>query len=235
MIAVLRREQTRAMQFGSFRVRRMQPELIDPGRGASAFARMAIVAHAELGTGTLGPMHEHAHVDILSYMWRGAMHHVDSAGERARLSPTNIMLMEAGNGFWHEESTPEGPVEMLQIFLRPETYGEPGRVSFGARPDLREPGRWHLVAGPAGSGGAVTLAQPLALYDIQLPAGAEVALPEREGMHQWLYVMDGEVDLGSERLSKGDAAADLSGRLPSVRARVDTSLALFLAAPQLAA
>jgi redox-sensitive bicupin YhaK (pirin superfamily) len=29
------------------------------------------------------------------------------------------MMMNAGRGFWHEESTPETPVAALQIFIRP--------------------------------------------------------------------------------------------------------------------
>ena len=45
--------------------------------------------------------------------------HEDSTGQRVELSPRRPMMMNAGRSFFHEESTPDVPVEMLQIFIRP--------------------------------------------------------------------------------------------------------------------
>lgn len=47
------------------------------------------------------------------------MIHEDSAGHRIAIGPHKLMMMNAGRSFWHEESAPEGAVEMLQIFVRP--------------------------------------------------------------------------------------------------------------------
>ncbi|NVO86718.1 pirin family protein [Hymenobacter terrestris] len=66
-------------------------------------------------------MHEHRNDEILSYLRQGTLVHQDSTGQQAALTPTSLMMMNAGRGFWHEESIPKGgePIEMLQIFIRP--------------------------------------------------------------------------------------------------------------------
>jgi len=70
------------------------------------------VDHAFLDVGTVVSMHQHRNDEILSYMWQGLM--------VVELTPSRLMMMNAGRGFSHEESTPSVPVEMLQIFIRPQ-------------------------------------------------------------------------------------------------------------------
>ncbi|KXZ20527.1 hypothetical protein AXI58_00715 [Bacillus nakamurai] len=105
-----------------FSLQMKRPGMIyqDFTRDDFAFGPLSRIDHAKLGQGALIPMHEHINDEILSYMWKGKMLHEDSSGEKVMISPTKHMLMGAGKSFFHEESTPEGPVEMLQIFIRPE-------------------------------------------------------------------------------------------------------------------
>jgi quercetin 2,3-dioxygenase len=91
------------------------------------------VDHAFLDVGTLVPMDQHRNDEILSYMWRGLMVHEDSTGRRVELTPSRLMMMNAGRGFSHEESTPGVPVEMLQIFIRPQATDLEPSVQFHER------------------------------------------------------------------------------------------------------
>jgi len=66
-------------------------------------------------------MHEHRNDEIISYLRSGRMQHTDSAGRSEVISPDRLMVMNAGAGFSHEEAVlGDDPIEMLQIFVRPQ-------------------------------------------------------------------------------------------------------------------
>jgi Pirin-related protein len=57
--------------------------------------------------------------EIISYMSDGTMFHADRTGERLSINVSQIMVMNAGKGFWHEESTPADgeTAKMMQIIV----------------------------------------------------------------------------------------------------------------------
>lgn len=136
-------------------------------------------------------------------------------------------MMNAGVGFHHEESTPDGPVEMLQIFVRPSEASLPARVRFHERPDASDDS-WRLVAGPDESQAPLRIRQRVIVYDAVVSAGREVLMPDVAGLTPWLYVMDGAVGVGSERLSKGDAATNVEAPFPPIRPETPSTLVAFL-------
>jgi len=52
-------------------------------------------------------IHEHVNDEILSYVSSGVMHHKDSADFDAPIARGKLMLMNAGESFWHEEKVTE--------------------------------------------------------------------------------------------------------------------------------
>ena len=56
---------------------------------------------------------------FLAMSRKGTSYHKDSAGFEAPIAPGKLMMMNAGESFWHEEKVKEEYVEMLQIFFRP--------------------------------------------------------------------------------------------------------------------
>jgi len=228
MLSVLPARVGQSFGRGPFQIRRMRPGAIVPNGNDLAFGSLSVIDHANLGVGTLVRMHEHTNDEILSYMWRGTMVHEDSAGHRVAISPHKLMLMNAGKSFWHEESTPDGAVEMLQIFIRPREADLPGRVQFFDRTSMGVDGQWHLVAGPEDSGAPLKLRQQVMVYDAHLAVGAEIEAPVATGMTPWVYVMDGVVTAGGETLGKGDAVTDLDAQLPRFEAMEPATLVAFL-------
>jgi redox-sensitive bicupin YhaK (pirin superfamily) len=184
--------------------------------------------HANLDVGTVVRMHEHRNDEILSYMWRGKMVHEDSTGQAVSIGPRRLMMMNAGKSFWHEESTPDVPVEMLQIFIRPRNSDLPGQVQFFDRPDDSASGSWILIAAAEGEGAPLSIRQDVTVYDAHLRVGESIKIPHVEGLSQWLYVMDGEISIGGDSLQKGDAVTDFDDALPPVEAKMPTGLVLFL-------
>lgn len=90
------------------------------------------------------------------------MLHKDSSGEKVMISPNKHMLMGAGKSFFHEESTPEGPVG-LQIFIHPEKADLEPRVQFSH--DERKAGEWNLIAGSSISNASLEVRQQIFIYD----------------------------------------------------------------------
>jgi hypothetical protein len=146
----------------------------------------------------------------------------------APISPAKLMMMNAGKSFWHEESTPDVPVEMLQIFIRPREADLPGQVQFYHRPDGLPQGQWQLVGGPEPNDAPLKIRQRVIVYDARLGQGSKVTMPTGEGMTPWLHVMDGAVTVGDTRLGKDDAVTHLDGALATVYAESAVPLVAFL-------
>lgn len=227
MMMILRANSSRTFSRRPFQIRRIRPGTILGPDADLAFGPLSVIDHAHLAIGTVVAMHEHNNDEILSYLWRGSMVHQDSAGHRIVISPEKLMMMNAGASFWHEESTPDTPVEMLQIFVRPREADLPGMVQFHDRPTARSRGRWHLIGGPESGDAPLKIRQQVVVYEAHLEAGQEVRVPGADGMTPWLYVMDGSVSVG-DSLRKGDAVTDLEEALPMVRAESASTLVAFL-------
>ncbi|MBR1156306.1 pirin family protein [Bradyrhizobium sp. JYMT SZCCT0428] len=228
MLKILRAERSRGFEQGSFKIRRVRPGLVLGSNADPAFRPLAVLDHANLGVGTLVRFHEHVNDEILSYMWRGTMVHEDSSGNRVALSPDRLMMMNAGRSFWHEESAPSDPVEMLQIFICPREADLPGEVQFHDRDNTAADGRWHLIAAPETSDAPLKIRQQVIVYDAHLPAGREIEIPKADGMDQLLYVFDGEINAGTAHLLKGDALADDETPLPAIKTIRPSTLVAFL-------
>jgi quercetin 2,3-dioxygenase len=216
---------------GPFRIRPIRPGLTEGGRVADpVIGPLSRVDHAFLDVGAVVSMHQHRNDEILSYMWRGLMVHEDSTGQRVELTPSRLMMMNAGRGFSHEESTPSVPVEMLQIFIRPQAADLAPSVQFHDRQSIPR-SEWTHLGGPIGSGAPLTIRNEVNVYDAHLKAGDRIAAPSRQGWRQWLYVMHGTVEVGRQLLEQGDAVADSVADLPALRAASDTTLVAFLIDP----
>jgi quercetin 2,3-dioxygenase len=92
-------------------------DILEQGLGDTAFGPLSIIDHAMMKKGITIKMHEHVNDEILSYVWNGTMYHRDSAGHEVPVTKGNLMMMNAGNSFWHEEKVKQDQVEMLQILF----------------------------------------------------------------------------------------------------------------------
>ncbi|MER0236634.1 pirin family protein [Fulvimarina sp. MAC8] len=225
---ILRASQRITFTMGPFRIERVRPGLIAGASTDPAFGPLASFDHASLDVGTVIPMHKHVNDEILSYMWRGAMLHADRTGHKIPISATKLMMMNAGKSFWHEERTPDEPVEMLQIFVRPRDADLSPEIAFFDRPEGTPRCEWSHVAGPEGSEAPLTFRNAVHVFDTRLDAGDEIEVLTMPGLSPFLYVLDGAIGTGGEALGKGDGVGAVDGALPQLTANEATSLVLFL-------
>jgi redox-sensitive bicupin YhaK (pirin superfamily) len=175
-------------------------------------------------------MHEHRNDEIISYLRSGRMRHMDSAGRSEVISPDRLMVMNAGSGFSHEEAViGDDPIEMLQIFVRPEAANMDAGVQFVSLDKTESIDRWRLLAGPVGSAAPSFVRQAIYLYDTHLSAGGSIGLPTVPGYDRWLYVFRGAVSVGGEPAETHTAltigADETALDMTAIR---ETDLVLFL-------
>lgn len=114
---------------GGFRAVILRPGLV-LGPTDSGLGTLGRIDRATAAPGTLIAMHAHRDDEILTYLRSGVVEHVDTLGRTERITPSRLMLMNAGREFQHEErvASDGGPLEALQVFLRPSVAGLEPRV-----------------------------------------------------------------------------------------------------------
>jgi len=215
---------------GPFQLRRIRPGIALGRTDDAGFGGLGLIDHARLQPGLVIKMHEHRNDEIISYLRSGRMQHTDSAGRSEVISPDRLMVMNAGASFWHEEAVlGDDPIEMLQIFVRPEAADMEPSIQFVSLDKPQSIDHWRLLAGPVGSAAPSFVRQAIYLYDAHLSAGRSIDLPSVPGFDRWLYVFRGAVSVGDKQAETHTAltiGADETA--VEVTASRETDLVLFL-------
>jgi redox-sensitive bicupin YhaK (pirin superfamily) len=168
---------------------------------------LRVFNHDRLAPGAIWPMHPHADVEGITYVWKGTFRHADSLGNDGVLHPGDVQLMTLGSGAEHSEQngSKTEPMEFLQLWILPDAPSlQPGlqqrTFTTGERTD-----RLLKVIGPLSSD-PVRVHQDAAVYVSRLSPGTTVAHDFRPGRGGYLYLIEGRATVGSEELSTGDAA-----------------------------
>ncbi len=191
---------------GAFQIRILYPGSAIKSKD-SGIGTIGRFDHAQLTPGVFVGMHPHQNDEILSYLRSGDLIHRDSYGEQVTVSATKIMMMNAGTKIYHEESIPNDgkPVEMLQIFLRPETNGLEPNVDFHDFDKVFSENKWRLVAGNT-TDSPLKIRSNTAVWDVRLSKNSELNLPDFDTQITYLlYNFNGKVTVNDIVLEKGDS------------------------------
>lgn len=143
--------------------------------------------------------HPHTGLQTLSWLFEGAVSHIDSGGNSARVLPGEMNLMTAGAGICHSEtSTPDtGRLHGVQLWiaLPEEARHGSGRAfeHFVPEPVDFDGGTSLVFLGSLlGSESPVTTHTPLVGAEIRLEPGRTLDLPVDPGYEHGLLVDTGE-------------------------------------------
>lgn len=157
-----------------------------------------------LKPGVFVGMHPHVNDEILSYIRKGELVHEDTEGEKTTISNTNIMMMNAGKGIYHQESIPEDgeDVDMLQIFMRPSASGLKPEVQFYDFENAFSLNTWRLIAGPSNQQVPLKINSEVFVYDTRIDK--PLNLPNSVNKTYVLYVFEGKILTQDMTLATGD-------------------------------
>ena len=177
----------------------------DPKR--MGFGPLRVINEDRVQPGAGFGMHGHRDMEILSYVLEGELAHRDNMGNGSTIRPGDVQRMSAGRGVMHSEMNPsqDARVHFLQIWIEPAVRGvEPGYEQVRV-PDDAKRGRLALVAGPEGSGGAVTIHQDARVHATLLDGADTVEHALAPGRRAYVHVARGEVRVNGMPLVAGDA------------------------------
>jgi len=157
-----------------------------------------------MGFGT----HGHRDMEILSYVLEGRLEHRDNMGNGSIIVPGDVQRMSAGRGVLHSEYNPstDDDVHFLQIWIEPSQRGIAPGYEQAHVDDEAKRGRLALIAGPAGSGAAVTIHQDARVYAALVDGDERIRHDVAAGRHAYVHVVRGRVYVKGVALAAGDAA-----------------------------
>ncbi len=187
--------------------------------------------------------HPHIGLSTVTYFLAGENVHRDSLGTVQVNRPGDVNLMTAGRGIVHSERADPafraagGPMHGVQIWLALPDANEDDAPSFAHHPEATLP----AIAPADGVHGRVLIGEafgarspirhpsdPL-LVDLQLATGATVEVAA-SGPERGLFVIDGELRVGSETVAANQLAV-LCGERPVDITATATTRAMLLGGP----
>ena len=188
---------------------------------------LRVFNHDRLAPGAIWPMHPHADIEGITYVWKGVFRHADNLGNDGILEPGGVQLMTLGSGALHSEqnASKTEPMEFLQLWILPDTADLTPSVQQRQFLKAQRTDTLLQVVGAAGDD-LVTVHQDAAVFVAALSAGKEVTHRFGSKRAGYLYLIEGAVALGGDRLSTGDAAKILDQPELPVRAEAASELIL---------
>jgi redox-sensitive bicupin YhaK (pirin superfamily) len=176
------------MNFGMLRV--LNDDLVQP----------------KMGFGT----HPHQNMEIISIPLKGALSHKDSMGNKRAIEVGEVQVMSAGTGLTHSEfnDSKTDEVNFLQLWIIPEEMSVEPNYEQRAFPIEGRKNQLQTVVAPKDKieGEALPISQQAYIYRTSLDSNNSIVLnlkSEQNGVY--IFVVDGEVTIEGQSLSKRDA------------------------------
>lgn len=179
--------------------------------------------------GNMGfPTHGHQDMEIISFVFAGALSHKDSMGTESEIRPGDVQRMSAGIGVEHSEfNAGSETCHLLQIWLFPKSRGiEPSyeQKSFSEKLESQE---LTLVVSPNGSENSISIHQDAKIYQGRYKAGGGGLMPVTFDRHYWIQLVKGEADFSGQQLKTGDGLSVTNESNLRLKAMTDCEFLLF--------
>jgi redox-sensitive bicupin YhaK (pirin superfamily) len=191
------------------------------------FGSLRVFNDDRLVPGAIWPMHPHRDIEGLTYVVEGSFRHEDDVGGPPGPLPAgSVQRMTLGRGARHSEqnASETEPMRFIQMWIVPAEQGlDPGVEQ---KVFTEEDRTNRLLKAISGDGGdAVSVHQDAHVFVSRLDPGVRVAHELGAGRGVYLYLIDGDADLGGEGMTTGDAA-QISGE-PSIPIQATTTTELI--------
>ncbi|WP_405777191.1 pirin family protein [Streptomyces sp. NBC_01538] len=156
--------------------------------------------------------HPHSHTEIVTWVTEGVLTHRDSTGHKTTVHPGDVQRLSAAAGVRHvERNEGDTPLTFIQTWLAPLTAGGPPS--------------YETIRGIADATPYAIPAAGTLLHIRRLHPGERTALPTAPFVY--VHVVRGEIHLGPEKLTPGDAARITGPPSPEATALTAAELLLW--------
>src|SRR5690554_849511 len=158
---------------------------------------------AGMGFGT----HPHDNMEIVSIPLEGDLEHKDSMGNIAIIKKGDVQVMSAGTGVTHSEynKNKEKEVKFLQIWIFPNEKNVKPRYDQISLKDIEKENAFYQVLSPNKEDQGVWIHQDAWFHLGKFTKGSsDTYTVKKEGNGVYAFILEGEVSINGEVLSKRD-------------------------------
>ncbi|MBF9252802.1 pirin family protein [Pontibacter sp. 172403-2] len=196
------------MGFGLLRV--INDDVVAPGMGFGA--------------------HAHDNMEIISIPLSGALEHQDSTGNKKVIYTNDVQIMSAGSGLTHSEynHSKSEKVNFLQIWVLPKEENIAPRYDQKTfNPEDRQ-NQLQTVVSPEQDGKAIWINQDAWFSLGSLKSGfSEEYKIHKAGNGVYAFVLEGDLEIDGEKLSKRDGIGISETDTVSIKASSDAEVLLM--------
>jgi redox-sensitive bicupin YhaK (pirin superfamily) len=184
----------------------------------------------EIAPHTGFPPHNHANVEIVSYVREGVVTHKDSLGNGHHIKAGDVQVMSAGKGIRHSERN-DGAVSarLFQIWLSPLRLGGDPAWSMHPFPKKDRAGQFVLLASRSGRDGSLHISSNADVLGAYLTTGSSTVYKLRDNERAYIVAASGSIDINGKTLAPGDGAAIADERQLRIKASGDAELVMIVA------
>lgn len=161
------------------------------------------VVSAGMGFGT----HPHDNMEIISIPLEGDLEHKDSMGNTTVIKEGDIQVLSAGTGVTHSEynKNKNREVNFLQIWIFPNERNIPPRYDQITLKDIEKDNEFYQILSPNEEDQGVWINQDAWFHIGKFTKGkSDNYQIKKDGNGVYAFILDGEVKINGEKLSKRD-------------------------------
>jgi redox-sensitive bicupin YhaK (pirin superfamily) len=150
--------------------------------------------------------HPHDNMEIVTIVLSGELEHRDSMGHTMLIRPGEVQVMSAGKGLFHSEhnGSQDMPLELLQIWIFPDTRNITPRYDQKAFDPAARRNRWQTLVSPDDED-ALRIRQQARISRIELDAGFPATYTLSDANHgAYVFMIDGKADVAGFELERRD-------------------------------
>lgn len=181
---------------------------------------------ARMGFGT----HPHNNMEIISIPLEGDLEHKDSMGNKGVIRQGDVQVMSAGTGIQHSEynKNSDKAVKFLQIWLFPKKKNVTPRYDQMTFQRTDRKNTLQQVLSPHADDEGVWIHQDAWFHMGDLDAGFETSYKiKKSGNGLYAFVIDGEVEINGQTLSKRDGMGVWNIDEADIKANKDAEILLM--------
>ena len=167
------------------------------------------------------PTHPHDNMEIITFPFTGALKHKDSTGGEGVIKAGDVQIMSAGTGVQHSEANASAtePVTLFQVWVFPKERNIKPRYDQKTFDIAKRTNKWQTIVSPLAADNALWINQDARFSLASLEAGKELDYTNAfDNNGVFLVVINGEVEVNGERLTKRDALGISESESFTVRA-----------------
>lgn len=144
------------------------------------------------------PPHQHANMEIITYVIRGEVTHKDSMDNKTVIKPNEIQRMSAGTGITHSEyNRSDNALELLQIWILPD---QKNLTPSYEQIQFTQPHNNLLEH-------SLSIHQDVKIFTGCIDENQHLNYLIDKNRHVWIQLISGQIDINHVRLEMGDGAA----------------------------